>query len=101
MSVLRSPITMGSWCQKNFRASSKSGRCSKVEVRMYEPMIGVRCPILVSISTITSKPPICTAQMACASPDPRPLRMLRVPKDSTWGCGALRRGDGGAVWRQS
>ena len=57
--------------------------------------------ILVSASIIRSKPPICTAQMACTSPDQRPLQMLRFPRDSPRGRCALQRDDGGAVWRQS
>ena len=52
MSEMRSPITMGYRYRKHVRASSKSGRFSKVEGGRYVPMIGVCC-ILVMTSQLT------------------------------------------------
>ena len=43
--------------------------------------------ILVSVSIIRLKLTICTSRMDCASPEPRLLWVLRVPKDSPQGCG--------------
>ena len=57
--------------------------------------------ILVSVSIIRSKLPICTAWMACTITDPRLLQMFKVPRESPQGCVVNWRGVSGALWRWS
>ena len=49
MSTLRSPITMGYWSWKSFRACSKSIKCSRVEGGWYAPIIRVRLPSVTTL----------------------------------------------------
>ena len=57
--------------------------------------------ILVSVSVIRSKPPICTACIACEITYPWPSWMLRVPRNSTWGCSVCQCGGSGVMCRRS
>ena len=56
MSALRPPVTMVFWSCKRVRASSKSGKCSRVEVGRNAPMSRVRLPPATTLQLTTFNP---------------------------------------------
>ena len=61
MLLLISPINMGSWSWKHVRASFKSGKCSRVEGRIYALIIWVRFPLVMTSQLTTFGPWNCAA----------------------------------------